>query len=149
VRYLLDECLSDRTAKAMAVVGAPDEFVHILDVAPPSTSDLDIPAICRDKSFGTLITVNVKDFGARKHIYEAVVDAGTNVLVLRRQKRQATTYYWQVSLLARHYLAYQRLFETATEATLGSLSDGGVRAVTLAQIMAEIADEDAGKRQMP
>jgi hypothetical protein len=149
VRYLLDECLSDLTAKTMAVLGAPDEFVHILDVAPHGTSDLDIPTICRDKKFGTLITVNVKDFGARRHIYEAVVDAGINVLVLRRQKHQATHNYWQVSLLARHYPAYRRLFDTAAEGTLGSLSDGGVRSLTLAQIMAEIAAEDSGKRHLP
>jgi hypothetical protein len=149
VRYLLDECLSGRTAKTMGVLGAPDEFVHILDVAAQSTGDLDIPALCKAEHFDTLVTVNVKDFGARKPIYQAVIDAGINVLVLRPKKGQPTDNYWQVSLLARHYPAYSKLFGTATEATLGSLSDSSVRALTLTQIMADIEANEAGKKALP
>lgn len=149
MRYLLDECLSAVTAKTMGVLGAPDDFVYILDVAAPSTDDPDIPALCRAEQFGTLITINVKDFGARKHIYEAVINAGINVLVLRRQKGQATTNYWQVALLARHYPKYRKLFDTATEATLGSLSDSGVRSLTLSEIMAEIEADEAGRKRLP
>jgi hypothetical protein len=149
VRYLLDECLSDLTAKTMAVLGAPDEFVYILDVAGQSLDDLDIPALCQAEHFDILVTINVKDFGARKPIYEAVIDAGINVLVLRPKKGQPTNVHWQAGLLARHYPAYTKLFGTATEATLGSLSDGGVRQQTLTQIMAEIEADEAGKKALP
>lgn len=133
----------------MGVLGAPDEFVYLLDVAAASTDDPDIPAICKVEHFGTLSTVNVRDFGARKHIYQAVIDAGINVLVLRRQKRQATTNYWQVSLLARHYPSYKKIFDTASAATLGSLSDGGVRQLTMTEIIAEIEADESGKRRLP
>jgi len=154
VRYLLDEMLSDRTAQTMSVFAAPDEFVYLLEVIDRkpdgrTVDDPDIPAICKARGFQTLVTVNVKDFGARKHIYQAVIDAGINVLVLRTKKGQATTIPWQAGLLTRHYPAYSRLFNTATEATLGSLSDGGVRRVTLSEIMAEIEADEAGKRSLP
>jgi hypothetical protein len=91
----------------------------------------------------------VKDFGARKPIYQAVIDAGINVLVLRPKKGQPTNVHWQAGLLARHYPACNKLFGTATEATLGSLSDGGVRQQTLTQIMAEIEADKAGRKALP
>jgi len=71
----------------MTVLAPSAEFAHLLDVAAISTADPDIPAICQRESFAVLVSINVKDFGARKHIYDAVISAGIHVLVLRRQPR--------------------------------------------------------------
>ena len=78
MRYLLDECLSDLTARTMAVFGAPDEFVYIRTLpGGQGADDPDISAICVEEGFETLITINVKDFGARRLIYERLIADGS------------------------------------------------------------------------
>jgi hypothetical protein len=149
VRYLLDECLSGMAAQAMTVLAPSAEFIHLLDVAAMSTADPDIPAICKEGAFDVLVSINVKDFGARKHIYESVILAGIHVLVLRRQPRQPTDLWWQASLLARHYPKYSKVFRNASEATLASMSDSGVRELTFAEIMLEIAAQESGRPPLP
>lgn len=148
MRYLLDECLSDQVAKSLNVLAASSEFVHLLDVAAKSTDDIDIPAICKRESIDVLISINVKDFGARKHVYEAVIAAGIHVLVLRRKKGPPDS-WWQASLLTGQYPRYNKLFEYASEATLGSLSESGVRELTLAQIMDEIKAQEERRSPLP
>jgi hypothetical protein len=151
VRYLLDECLSDLTAKTMAVFGAPDEFVYIRALpGGQGADDPDISTICADEGFSTLITINVKDFGARRAIYEKVITDGINVLVLRTRSRTgATTNNWQVRLLAGEYPRYSTLFNSATRATLAVLTESGVRTTTMDEIITEIEARDTGKRPLP
>lgn len=84
MRYLLDENLDAKTAAAMDAIAAEgDGFAHILTIANEGTHDQDIPALCRQHDFDVLVSVNVKDFGARKLIYQALLDAGVNVIVIR------------------------------------------------------------------
>lgn len=149
MRYLLDECLSELTARTMDVLGAQHHFAHLLSVAPARTEDDDIPRICQANEFGCLISLNVKDFGARKRILQAVVAAGVHVLVLRGQPRKKTSTYWQVSLLARYFQTYTKVFAESTQTTLAVLNEGGVRILTLEQIVAEIAAHEAGRPAIP
>jgi hypothetical protein len=135
----------------MAVFGAPDEFVYIRALpGGQGADDPDVSAICAEEGFGTLITINVKDFGARRAIYEKAIDDGINVLVLRTRRRTgATTNDWQVRLLAGEYPRYSTLFNNAAQATLAVLTESGVRATTMDEIMTEIEARDAGKRPLP
>jgi hypothetical protein len=150
VRFLLDEQLSDLTARTMGVLGHPDVFEFINNIGGQGTQDPDIPELCRSGSFDVLISVNVKDFGARRHIYEALVAAGVHVLVMRT-KGQPPTNYWQVSVLARHFQRYRKIFTGAESATLAVLNEGGVREVTLDELIADIEAEQQAKsrRRLP
>lgn len=138
MRYLLDECLCSQAAAAMTALAGDSQFTYLLDLAAPSTDDLDIPRICALHDFNVLITANVKDFGARKVIYEAVMKSGVHVLVLRPGKL-ALDQYLQVGFLGRHYPRYNKLMSRATTPTLATVNEGGVREITLAEILEEIA----------
>ena len=51
--------------------------------------------------------------------------------------------------MSRWYPDYSRLFNSVTEATLASMSAGGVRSITLDAIMHEIKAEGSGKKPLP
>ena len=149
MKFLLDEQLSDLTARTLRVLGHPDDFQYIGSVGGQGTDDPDIPALCRSGGFDVLVSVNVRDFGARRPIYEAVVAAGINVLVMRPGPRQPTDNYWQVGLLARHFRRYRKLFSEAEAPTLGVLTDGGVREVSIDELIADINARQASRKRLP
>jgi hypothetical protein len=149
VRYILDEQLSAKAAAAMSTLGAPDEYVHIHTIKPGRSEDEDIPALSKEHGFDCVVSINVKDFGARKHIFEATLAAGRHVVVLRTQKGFATTSGWQVSRLALYHDKITRYLSRAEKPTLLSLTASGFRPMTLEQILAEIEDEASGKSKLP
>jgi hypothetical protein len=78
VNHLLDEQMHETTARSLDALGNLDgrAFWHILDYRGPGTPDDEIPALCAEIDAQCLVTANVKDFGARKRYYEALLDAG-------------------------------------------------------------------------
>lgn len=78
MKYLLDEQLDEVVAAAMAPIAAKfgDEFVHILALRAQGTSNNEIPALCRDESIQCLVSANVRDFGARKFHFQALLAKG-------------------------------------------------------------------------
>lgn len=50
-------------------------FTHINKIAP-GAQDPDIPDICRDQGAAAIVSANVRDFGARRVIFEALLEAG-------------------------------------------------------------------------
>lgn len=50
--------------------------------------------------FDCLLSLNVKDFGARKRIIKSVLDAGRHAVVLRGGKQVRKGTPWQVRVLA-------------------------------------------------
>lgn len=126
MRFLLDENLSGRAAEAMTVVGEDegDEYGHVLQHAPQSTDDDALPRICRDNGFDAIVTVNVRDFGAKKVIYEALLQEGVHVVVIRPGK--LTLYLSeQVQLLSGSYRRVRALLASASEPTLVRVNPGG------------------------
>ena len=88
MRYLLDEGLHETAAAAYNGIGVVngDTFSHILDHVQAGTGDQAIPPLCRELSANVLITVNVRDFGAKKALYEALLASGIHVVVMRPGK---------------------------------------------------------------
>ncbi|MDP9444132.1 MAG: DUF5615 family PIN-like protein [Actinomycetota bacterium] len=78
MRYLLDEQLSESAAKCLnGLVGRDPETVrHMTDLVPQGLEDDDIPPLCQQHGVATLITMNVRDFGAKKHYYAALLAHG-------------------------------------------------------------------------
>jgi hypothetical protein len=140
VRYLFDENLSEDAARAMNVLVAREAtFQHILDFAPQRTDDAQIPRICHEHGFDVVFTANVRDFGARKVIFEALLASHVHVLVLR-PGRVALTVFMQTSLIARHYLSYNKLLEESSGPVLASITESGVRTVTLTELLQKVEE---------
>jgi hypothetical protein len=57
-----------------------------LQIEAPGLSDPEIPGYCRRNGIAALVSANVKDFGARLVLYEALLRAGISVVVLRPGK---------------------------------------------------------------
>ena len=137
MRYLLDENLDRKTAVAMDAIAAPgDAFAHILSVADEGTPDERIPALCRQHGFATLISVNVKDFGARKVIYQALLDEGVNVVVVRAGKAKLKV-ATQLSILSGAYERVHALFAAADGPSLIRVSAGGAAQIRSLQELEE------------
>lgn len=143
MRYLFDENLDRKTAAAMDAIASNDDgFAHILTIADAGTADEDIPALCRQYGFDVLVSVNVKDFGAKKVIYQALLDKGVNVVVVRggKAKLKVAT---QLSILAAAYERVRTLFATADGPALIRVTSGGSAQLrTLQDLQEEFAAGD-------
>ena len=149
MKSLVDECLDPVLPDVLNPMGAAvgDEFVHLTSVAPAGTDDLDIPAICQREGISVLITVNVKDFGARKVVYEALLEAGVHVVVIRPGKLKLHLPQ-QVALFAGAYERIRVLVDAADGPVLIRVTPGGAaESRTLEELLAEFDDSD--RRRAP
>lgn len=129
-------------AEVLSVIGrsSGDEFVYICDVADQGTLDDAIPALCSSSGCRALLTVNHKDFGAKKALYEALLSAGIHVIVIRPLKHPWTPDQ-QASLLSgkmRAFATLVRQAEQSGERILVRVSPSDVKKRTLDQLIREI-----------
>lgn len=79
MKALLDEQLNEASARALTSfsqsLGLDDDYIHIYDLGAGGMGDAEIPGLCRNHDVDLLITANVTDFGARKALYAALIDA--------------------------------------------------------------------------
>jgi hypothetical protein len=138
VRYLLDEQLDQVVAASMAPIASKsdDEFLHILAVARPGTPDDEIPRLCREQDVDCLVTANVRDFGARKFYYQALLAEDLHVAVLRPGK---VKFYEeeQLSLLSRSYRAIRSVVVSAENPQLMACTPSGVRSRSINELVEE------------
>ena len=148
MRYLLDENLDAKTAAAMdAIAAAGDGFAHLLTIAEEGTADEDIPTLCRQHGFEVLVSANVKDFGAKKVIYQALLNEGVNVLVIRAGKAKLKIAI-QLSILSGAYERVRMLFATANGPAMIRVTAGGAAELrTLKALEEEFAAGD--RRTLP
>lgn len=112
------------------------DFDHINSISP-GAQDPDIPNLCYEYGFVALVTVNVKDFGARRFIFEALLKAGISVVVLRPSKRVVLTPEVQNSMLSRHLKSLAGLLQR-DECLLLNLTESGVKPTNLEQLSDQI-----------
>ncbi len=84
------------------------------------------------------MTANVRDFGARLALFDALLSNGIHVVVLRPGPKRVLTPEVQVSILALHSLRIVRELQAATEPTLIRVTQTEVRARTLRELREEI-----------
>jgi hypothetical protein len=147
VKFLLDEQLNPMVAEVLSVVGknSGDEFLHICAIAGPGTQDDAIPNLCSTSGCRALITVNHKDFGAKKALYEALVSEGIHVIVVRPRKHPWTADQ-QASLLIGKMKAFVDLVRRAENAggrILVRVTPSDVKTRTLDQLVQEIEGQSA------
>ncbi len=119
-----------------------DTFVHIEDLGALGIKDPKIPALASEHGCDCLITANVRDFGAKKFLFEELLGSGVHVAVLRPGPGKFNGPI-QTSLLMRNYEAIKSKTRKAPLPILMTVSPSGVRERTLDELVAEF---DAGKR---
>lgn len=139
MRILLDEQLWPDLAPALNAFERRNQliFVHIDSIAA-GAKDPQIPDICRKHSVSALVSANVRDFGARRIIFEALLDAGISVVVLRPSKRVILTPEVQGAMLFRHLPRIASALRGAQQRILLKLTEGGIVETSLEQLHKEI-----------
>jgi hypothetical protein len=139
VRVILDENLWPELATALNAFEQRYHlsFLHINEVAP-GAKDEDIPAICREQGAAALVSANVRDFGARRVIFEALLEAGVSVIVPRPSKRAVLTPEVQMAMLMRHIKRIASTLRKGRGHLLLKLTEGGVTEISLEQLSREV-----------
>ena len=139
MKFLLDENLHPQMAEILTILGRDDghEFIHILSVAPPGTEDSVIPGLCRDREIQVLVTVNHKDFGARKALYKALIDAHVSVVVVRPGRLRFVKAN-QAMVLTGAYPTFTKYAVEAQNPTLIKVTPSGTVTRSLEELEAEI-----------
>jgi predicted nuclease of predicted toxin-antitoxin system len=139
VRIILDEQLDPTLANVLNVLRNRHgcEFVSLRDLAPPKTQDIEIPKICRDNGAIALVTADVKDFGAKKVYFEALLEAGVSVVTLRPQKR-IHVLESQTALLLEWSREVAAVLRDATEPVLVRVNNSGVSPRSLQELIDEV-----------
>jgi predicted nuclease of predicted toxin-antitoxin system len=139
VRVILDEQLDPTLANVLNVLRNRHgcEFVSLRDLAPPKTQDIEIPKICRDNGAIALVTADVKDFGAKKVYFEALLEAGVSVVTLRPQKR-VHVLESQTALLLEWSREVVAVLRDATEPVLVRVNNSCVSTRSLQELIDEV-----------
>jgi hypothetical protein len=139
VRIILDENLWPELATALNAFEQRYQltFLHINDIAP-GVPDEEIPRICREHEATALVSANVRDFGARRVIFEALLEAGVSVIVPRPSRRATLTPEVQMSMLIRHIQRITSALRNSQGQLLLKLTEGGVTETSLEQLTREI-----------
>jgi hypothetical protein len=138
VRIVLDENLWPELATALNAFESRYNltFLHINEIAP-GARDEDIPEICRQQGAAALVSANVRDFGARRVIFEALLEAGVSVIVPRPSRRAALTPEVQMSMLIRHIQKIASALR-GQDRLLLKLTEGGIAEISLEQLIREV-----------
>lgn len=140
MRYLLDENVSESIAPAMQAIGLPQEmFSHVLaEAGREGLDDDEVVELCAERRFDVLITLNVRDFGAKKHYYAALNDRGIHVVVGRPGKSQPDLGQ-QLALIAAQFDHVRMVLTRAQAPTLVRLTRTSAQERTLQQLLSEIS----------
>jgi predicted nuclease of predicted toxin-antitoxin system len=145
VNLLLDEQLDSpdmRVAQALSILGSAYECAfRSLRVEAPGMKDPDIPAYCQREGIDALVSANIRDFGARQALYEALVTAGVSVVVIRPQRKQSLSVEQQASLLTTNLRYIAEHLTGASEPILIRANESGAAERTLDDLRHEILGE--------
>jgi hypothetical protein len=144
---MFDEMFGPVVARALTILGeaSGDAFSHILDFEPKGTLDDDIPKVCRDNSQDVLISLNVRDFGAKKVLYQALLSAGVSVIVVRPGNVKMTDSA-QLSIMSSKYPHFSKKCRGAAVPLLVRVTQSDVTERTLDELIKEI---QSGDRRRP
>ena len=138
MKVILDENLWPELATALNAFEQRYHlrFVHINDIAP-GAQDPDIPDICRQQGAKAIVSANVRDFGARRLIFEALLEAGVSVIVPRPSRRATLTPEIQMAMLIRHIQKIAAALRGGQGQLLLKITEGGLTEIDLEQLIRE------------
>lgn len=99
--------------------------------------DHEVPEICRHEGATALLTINYKDFARHKVYYQALMDAGVSVVVLRQPnpKTDIPDVEYQAALVKPHLSYIVRRLRRGREPLLFVLNKSGIRANLLQELI--------------
>ena len=139
MRIILDEQLDPTLADVLNVLQSRHgcSFVSLRELAPPKTRDIEIPELCREHGAVALVTADVKDFGAKKVYFQALLEAGVSVITLRPQKRTHVLES-QTALLLQWSREVAAALRSAEEPILVRVNNSGISPRSLQQLIEEV-----------
>jgi predicted nuclease of predicted toxin-antitoxin system len=139
VRIILDEQLDPALADVLNILQKRHgcTFISLRHLAPPKTQDIEIPEICRNHGAVALGTADVKDFGAKRVYFEALLEAGVSVVTLRPQKR-IHVLESQTALLVQWSREVAEALRAAREPLLIRVNNSGVSPRSLQELIEEV-----------
>lgn len=139
MKVLLDEQLDAAVAAGLNAMSHRHGMrVRSIRDFAAGTKDEAIPDLCRTKGYQALISANVRDFGARLPLYEALLEAGVSVVVLRPGRAQTLTPEVQLGVLAQHSSSIGKMLPTKGPRKLLRVTQSGVVERTLEDLRREI-----------
>ncbi len=137
MNLLLDEMFASEVANALNVLTYRHNCIYSAIVSlAAGAADEDIPTLCQKRGFAALVTANVRDFGAKLVLYEALLAAGVSVVVVR--SRATLGPETQLSLVSAHSLRIAKALDGGKTVLL-RLTQGGVVERTLEELRKEVA----------
>jgi predicted nuclease of predicted toxin-antitoxin system len=139
VRIILDEQLDPTLADVLNVLRDRHgcTFTSLRHLAPPKTQDIEIPLLCKEYGAVALVTADVKDFGAKRVYFEALLEAGVSVVTLRPQKRTHVLES-QTALLLQWSREVASALREATSPILIRVNNSGVSPRNLQELIRDI-----------
>lgn len=139
MRFLIDEQMSPSVSLALGglIAASGGGVTHVRDHVPRRLTDDEIPGLCQRENIQTLITMNVKDFGAKRHYYAALLAEGIHVVVVRPSKLQPNPGQ-QLALVAQHWSYIEDHLADAPSAKLIKATFSGATERSLEDLVNEI-----------
>ncbi len=136
MRIILDEQLDPTLADVLNVLRSRHgcTFVSLRHLAPPKTQDIEIPQICKLHGAAALVTADVKDFGAKRVYFRALLESGVSVVTLRPQKR-VHVLEAQTALLLQWSREVASVLREASVPTLVRVNSSGVSPRSLQELL--------------
>ena len=146
MKALLDEQLDAAVAVGLnAMSHRHGMSVDSIRSFAAGTKDEDIPGLCKRDGYDVLISANVRDFGAKLPLYEALLDAGVSVVVLRPGRKQILTPEVQLGVLAQHSGSIGTMLAGGSPRKLLRVTQSGVVERTLD----DLREEFQGDTRLP
>lgn len=97
--------------------------------------DLDLPEIAKEAGAAALLSINVRDFGAKEQYFRALVAAGVSVVSLRIRNQDKGDIEYIKSTLIEHTRKIARVLSTTTESVVISVDKSSARPASLREII--------------
>lgn len=144
MNVLLDEQLDAAVADGLNAMAHRHGMVATsIRTFAAGTKDEDIPQLCRSGGYGALISANVRDFGAKLPIYEALLGAGVSVVVLRPGRKQILTPEVQLGVLVQHSSSIGAMLPASGSPKLLRVTQSGVVERSLDELRQEFEGNPA------
>jgi hypothetical protein len=143
VTLLLDEQLDTHDGAVAKALNAMENYLGLsfsaLRLESPGLTDEEIPNHCRKRGHDALVSFNHRDFGKKLPLYEALLQAGISIVVLRPPKQVAFSPERQLALISHHARCIRKHLTAAalTGPVLIRLSPTECRQRSITEITAE------------
>ncbi len=110
-------------------------FVTFPRATHQGADDTDVTNIAREVGARALLSINVRDFGAKEQYFRALVAAGVSVVSLRIRNQDAGDIYYITSTLTKHVRRIATILNSAEESVVVSVDKSNVRPASLQEIL--------------